>query len=103
MKLENITAGRKRVERSETGKFPPSVTSGEERKLSHPEIAELLDANTGNAILTAPLLAMDEREMAVFIINKLDAEEHYVPSMMVLDAIRSINAKVALGRNLPLR
>lgn len=41
------------------------------------------------------LLARDEIELANFIINKLDVNPHYVPSDTLLQAIRTICAKLS--------
>lgn len=75
---------------------------GSERNQRYPEVAELLNAKLANMLFNSPLLQSEELKLANFIINLLDCDPRYEPSMMVLDAIRSINVKVALGRNLPL-
>jgi hypothetical protein len=74
-----------------------------QRNTSHPELPELLNARNDNKLFSCILLAPDELELATFIIDKLDNDPDYIPSMLVLDAVRSINVKVALGRNLPLK
>jgi hypothetical protein len=70
---------------------------GSSRNRRYPELADLLLAKEANALFNAPLLSRDELEFANFIINKLDIDPHYVPSMTLLTAIRSVNAKLAMS------
>jgi hypothetical protein len=68
---------------------------GAKRNAAHPEVAELLNARLANMLFNCRSLARDEIELANFIINKLDVDPHYVPSETLLQAIRSINNKLA--------
>jgi len=68
------------------------------RIAEHPEIAMLLDAHKRNELSNCSAMALDEVELAYFIINKLDCDPLYIPSMTLLAAIRSVNAKLALGQ-----
>lgn len=76
---------------------------GKERNARHPELADLLVAKEANALVNSDLLSRDELEFANFIINKLDSSPDYVPSITLLIAIRSINAKLALGHHMVSR
>lgn len=77
--------------------LPPSGDGsyGAKRNAAHPEVAELLNARLANMLFNCRSLARDEIELANFIINKLDVDPHYVPSETLLQAIRSINNKLA--------
>lgn len=74
---------------------------GSERNAAHPEVAELLNARLANVLFNCRSLARDEIELANFIINKLDVNPHYVPTETLLQAIRSINRKLADTSSLP--
>ena len=83
--------------------FPCDQDYGKERNRLHPELSELLVTRNANQLFNCVLLSRDELEFANFIINKLDVDPKYIPSMVLLDAIRSINAKLAIGRTEPAR
>jgi hypothetical protein len=68
------------------------------RNQRYSELADLLLAKEANELFDCPLLARDELEFANFMINKLDVDPHYIPSMTLLSAIRSVNAKLAMRR-----
>ena len=72
---------------------------GAERNALCPEVAVLLNAKMANSLFNCPLLARDEMEFANFIIDKLDIDPHYIPSVTLLQVIRSINAKLAISRD----
>jgi hypothetical protein len=71
---------------------------GSERNARYPELAQLLVAKQANALFNCPLLARDELAFANFMINLLELRPDYVPSMTLLTAVRSVNAKLAIGR-----
>jgi hypothetical protein len=96
MKLQNITGVRLREGNSDASEFTANPDDSGDRTKAYPEIAELLNAKRANVLLSAPLLARDELELANFIINMLELNNHFVPSMLILDAIRSLNAKLAI-------
>ena len=68
------------------------------RNAKHPELAALLLAKEANALFDCQFLSRDELDFANFIINKLNCDPHFVPSMTLLTAIRSVNAKLRIGR-----
>jgi hypothetical protein len=88
---------RPRNNHSEPSDFPADY--GGARNARHPELADLLIAKEANALFNCPLLARDELEFANFMINKLDVDPHYIPSITLLTAVRNINAKLAIWRN----
>lgn len=88
MKLRDISAYRTD---SET-----KVSSTPEESLYSPEVVELLKVRTSNQLFNCMLLASDEMELANHTIAKLYADPCYQPSLTVLQAIRGINAKLAL-------
>ena len=81
----------------------PDGDYGKERNTRYPELAQLLLARNANNLVNCTLMSRDELEFANFIINKLDIDPMYIPSMVLLDAIRSINAKLAIGRTVEAR
>ncbi|MGY1458805.1 hypothetical protein ACW5F0_09185 [Luteimonas sp. A534] len=90
MKIEDITGA--------DGASAPDVHLGEYgagRNAIRPEIAALLNARVANMLFNCRALARDEIELANFIVNKLDVDPHYLPSETLLQAIRSINRKLA--------
>jgi hypothetical protein len=100
MKIENIIGNN--LGRSVDAFRPSSEIArgyGAERNEAHPEVAALLNAKLVNVVSNCDLLARDELELANFIINKLDIDPHYVPSAILMQAIRGINARLALGNN----
>ena len=67
------------------------------RQVAHPEVGEFLHLSAGARLSECSLLAMDEQVLAQFIRYKLYADPNYCPSMTLLTAIRSLNAKLAIG------
>lgn len=93
MKLKDISAHR--TDRGiEIEEAPPG--SQDESLLHSQEVIELLKARTSNQLFNCVLLAGDEMELANHTIAKLYADPCYQPSATVLQAIRAINAKLAL-------
>lgn len=92
MKLQDIS-----VHRTERGIEIEDAPSNSHGESPHPqEVIELLKARTSNQLFNCVLLASDEMELANHTIAKLYADPSYQPSMTVLQAIRAINAKLAL-------
>jgi hypothetical protein len=60
------------------------------------EVIELLKARHADSLFNCTLLAGDELELASYVIAKVYADPCYEPSMTLLQAIRTINAKLAL-------
>jgi len=69
---------------------------GAARNTSYPELGFLLNARTANTLMSCRLLARDEIEVANLVLNQMDVDPHYEPSMTLLVAVRSINATLAL-------
>ena len=69
---------------------------GAARNAAYPELSALLNARTANSLLNCRLLARDELELANVILNRMDVDPHYEPSCIALDAVRALNAKLAL-------
>lgn len=92
MKLQDIS-----VNRPESTVEEIAVSSSSYEESLYPEeVIELLRMRTSNQLFNCMLLAGDEMELANHTIAKLYADPCYQPSMTVLQAIRSINAKLAL-------
>lgn len=96
MKLENIFKKQKTPIYED---FSPSqgspVTPASSDKA---DIDNFLSANANNEIVFSPQLDTVDIELAHFILCKLASDLAYVPSPLVLQAIRTINALVSLGR-----
>lgn len=92
MKLQDISAYR--IESSIELEDVPSI--GHDESLYPQEVIELLNARTSNQLFNCMLLAGDEMELANLTITKIYSDPYYQPSLTLLDAIRSINAKLAL-------
>lgn len=74
---------------------------GGERCRLNPELATLLTARDANRLLDCIFLSDDELEFANLIIKNLDMDPSYVPSMVLLTAVRGVNAKLAVGPQIP--
>lgn len=70
--------------------------NGKEQGGLYREMEELIAAREAGAISSCKFLAQDELELANFILRKVDVDPAYRLSMTLLQAIRSINAKLAL-------
>ena len=96
MKLTDITTNRARAESIIPTDECDAADYGAARNSAYPELAVLLNARTANSVMNCKLLARDELELANLVLNRMDVDPHYEPSMTLLDAVRSINAKLAL-------
>lgn len=91
MKLADI------MEKNISGKrFRKTVTEDAafETSMASLEIDRFLIAHGNNEIATCPRLDSVEIELATFFILKLGSNPTYVPSRLVVQAIRSINEKL---------
>ena len=61
------------------------------------EVEELMRADIAGLVANCPLLAGDEIELADAILSKLSDSPDYVPSPLVIDFIRGINARVHMS------
>jgi len=95
MKLEDLATIDRNANAGTNASPDADPSYGAKRNAAHPEIAELLKARTANALLGCRGLARDETELANFIISKLDADHHYVPSETVMQAIRNLCDRIS--------
>lgn len=90
----NVTAERE-IERSPTATIANSEIASERNTL-YPEIDYLLKAYSGNWFFNCRFLGRDETNLAHYIIATLLHDPDYIPSTSIVDAIRSIGAKLEL-------
>ena len=96
MKLSDITANNEHTRTTTPSDGIADPSYGATRNAAYPELAELLTTRTANNLMNCKLLARDELELANLILNQMDVDPHYEPSCLMRDAIRAINAKLAL-------
>ena len=61
------------------------------------EIDALMRADASGLVLDCPLLAREEIDIAHLILDRLTQQKDYVPSDLVLQFIRGVNARIEMS------